>query len=195
MTLFDPSTTTAAVTAAAYAALVAGHWIGDYPAQRNTDAIGKGYPHQDLLTIGVPWHRGWASISRHCSAYLACQAVALLLVAATVAPITVTGGWAALAVSGATHAVIDRQWIVAAILRAKRSHGWKEGPAHVDQALHHGVLLVAAIAAAKLTTLAGAAYVSAVCAALIAAALLWERRHGRALAQRVVPTGHPRTRR
>lgn len=55
------------------------------------------------------------------------QAVALLLVA-LVAPLTLHGAVAALAISGSTHAVIDRRWIVRAIIRAKGCHNWPEAP-------------------------------------------------------------------
>lgn len=185
----EPTITSAAVTAAVFVALLAGHHLGDYPIQRDSDAKNKAMPADDLLAAGMPWHSGWTSIARHCSSYVACQAVALWLVS-LVAPLTWPGVWTALALSGATHAVIDRRWLVTAIIRGKGGcQHWKEAPAHIDQALHHGMLLVAAVGAARTLTVAGAVYETAVAAALILLALAWERRHaGRVPARQLTST-------
>jgi hypothetical protein len=172
---------TAAITCAAYAALRAGHAIGDYPLQRDADAIGKAYPADELLAAGMPWYHGWTAIQRHVLTYLSCQAVALVLLIALVAPIPVPGAWAALIISGSTHAVIDRRPLVTAIVRAKGAGHSPSLVAHVDQALHHGVLLLAAVAAACITSWFGVLVVDAAAIALIAAALVWEYRHARAL--------------
>lgn len=181
MTLFDPTTTTAAVTACVSVALSAGHWIGDHPMQPDTAAAGKGQPTDDRLTAGAhPW-TGWSHLTRHLSTYLLAQAVALALIA-PVAPLTLPGAVAALAVSGSTHAVIDRRWIVRAIIRAKGCHGWADAPYLIDQALHHGAMFLAAITAALVTTTAGAAVVLVLGGALIAAGLTAEHLRGTALA-------------
>lgn len=179
MSPFEPSTATAAVTAAVYVGLLAGHHLGDYPIQRDSDAQSKGMPADELLATGTPWHTGWASIARHVLSYMACQAVALGLIS-TVVPLTLTGVWTALVVSGATHAVIDRRWLVAAIIRAKGGRqDWPGAAACIDQALHHFMILVAAVCAARITTVTSAVYVTALGAALIGWAMGWERRHAR----------------
>lgn len=190
MNLPDPSATTAAVTAAVYVALFAGHQLGDYPIQRDTDAQAKGHPADDLLAAGVPWHTGLTSVARHVGSYVACQALALALVA-MVAPLTWPGAWTALVISGATHAVIDRRWIVRAIIARKGGCAhWPGAAASIDQALHFAAMLVAAIAAARVTTVTGALIETALGVALIGWALLWERRHARVLATRPVSSGH-----
>ena len=187
MTLPDPTVITAAVTAAVYVALFAGHQFGDYPLQSDTDAQTKGHPVDDLLAIGVPWHTGLTSVARHVGSYLACQGLALALVA-MVAPLTWPGAWTALMISGATHAVIDRRWIVRAIIARKGGCAhWPGAAAAIDQALHFGAMFLAAVAAARITTVTGAVFATAVCVALIVWALLWERRHARILVDRIVP--------
>jgi hypothetical protein len=140
MSPITASTATAAIAAAVFTALLAGHHLGDFPVQRSSDATSKGMPGDDLIATGTPWHRGWASIGRHVASYLACQAAALWLIS-TVVPLTVAGVWTALVLSGATHAVIDRRWLVQAIIRGKGGcQHWKEAPAQIDQALQHGML-------------------------------------------------------
>jgi hypothetical protein len=175
----DPTATSAAVTAAVYVALLAGHHIGDYPIQRDSDAQAKGLPADDLLTAGTPWHTGWASIGRHVISYVACQAVAILLISIVV-PLTLAGVWTALVISGATHAVIDRRWLVQAIIRAKGGcKHWPGAAAAIDQALHHFMILFAAVGAARITTTGGVVFETAVAAALIGWAMAWEYRHAR----------------
>ena len=179
MNTIDPSTASAAVTAAVYVALLAGHHIGDYPIQRDSDAQTKGLPADDLLAAGMPWHTGWASIARHVLSYVTCQAVAILLIAMVV-PLTMAGVWTALVLSGATHAVIDRRWLVQAIIRAKGGcRHWPGAAAAIDQALHHFMILVAAVGAALITTPAGVVFETAVAVGLIGWAMGWERWHAR----------------
>jgi hypothetical protein len=102
-----------------------------------------------------------------------------------VAPLTLPGAVAALVTSGSTHAVIDRRWLVQVIVRTKRCADWSNGPYLIDQSLHCGVLLVAAVLAATVSTTAGAAATTAVAASVIAVALAVERRWARSAADRV----------
>jgi hypothetical protein len=51
---------------------------------------------------------------------------------AVVAPIGWPGAAAALAASGATHAVIDRRWPVRLLIAAKGCHGWPDAPYLID---------------------------------------------------------------
>jgi hypothetical protein len=155
-----------------FVALYAGHQLGDHVVQSNASAMAKGAPTADLLAAGVhPWH-GWAACLRHVASYTAVQAVALLLVA----PRDGYGIAAALAVSGSTHAVIDRRWLVRLLVRAKGCQGWAEGPYLIDQSLHTGALLVAAVVGAAVTAAGGVVAVAASAAGLIGAALLGEWR-------------------
>lgn len=184
----DPSTATAAITAVVFAALIAGHMLGDHPVQRDDDAQAKGHPTDDLLAAGVhPW-TGWGHALRHCSTYLLTQAVTLAL-AAVVAPLTWSGALAALTISGATHAVIDRRLIVRAIIAAKGGcPGWEQASYWTDQSLHWGCIYFAAIAAAAVTTPTGTAVVAMLGAALIAGCLTVEQLRGTALAARPAST-------
>jgi hypothetical protein len=166
---------TAAVTAVAFVALYAGHQLGDHAIQTNTAAMGKGAPTSDLLAAGVhPW-TGWNACLRHVGTYAIVQAVTLGL-ACVVAPLRWHGIVAALAVSASTHAVIDRRWIVRMVIQAKGCHAWREAPYHIDQSLHVGALLVAAVLAGAVTDGRGASAVVAAAAALVGAALVAEKR-------------------
>ena len=176
------STATAAVTAATGFALLVGHMLGDHPVQRDDDAAGKGRPTDDQLAAGVhPW-TGWHHLARHCVSYVVTQAVALGVIA-LVAPLTLAGSVAALAVSGCTHAVIDRRWIVRAIIRAKGGcPNWREAPYAIDQSLHWGAIGVAAVTAALVPTALAAGVVLGLGAALVAAGLVAERLHAASIA-------------
>jgi hypothetical protein len=159
---------TAAVTADAFAALFVGHQLGDHVLQRDGDAAAKGAPTAEMLAAGAhPW-TGWAAAMRHVGTYSLAQVVALALVC-VVAPVRWYGAVAALAVSASTHAVIDRRWMVRLLVRLKRCQDWREGPYLIDQSLHHGALLVAAVVAGVTASVATAGVV-AVCAAAVAAA-------------------------
>lgn len=169
-----PTVATAAIAAAAFAALYAGHHLGDHPIQPNSAAAAKGIPTDDRLAAGAhPW-TGWSSCARHVATYGVTQAVALALIA-LVAPIGWAGAAAALITSMSTHAVIDRRWIVRHMIRAKGCQDWADAPYLLDQSLHIAVLLVAAVLAAAVTGPAGVAATAAVGAALVVGALLVER--------------------
>jgi hypothetical protein len=82
---------------------------------------------------------------------------------------------------------------VQAIIRGKGGcKHWPGAAACIDQALHHFMILFAAVGAARITTVTGAVYQTAVGAALIICALGWERRHGRRVqARQLASTSHP----
>lgn len=169
-----PTVETAAVAAITYAALFAGHHLGDHPLQSTSAVTGKPAPGYDELARGAhPW-RGWSWCARHVAVYTAVQAACLALVS-MVAPLSLTGAVAALVISASTHAVIDRRWVVRWFLDAKGARDWAEGPYLVDQSLHLGMLLIAAVAAAAVTGLAVLAAMAVAGAALVFAALLVER--------------------
>jgi len=179
-----PTVETAAIAACVFAGLFAGHQIGDHPVQRRSAMLAKGTPDDVRLAAGAhPW-AGWRACGQHVATYTFTQAAALVLVS-VVAPLTLTGGLAALAVSASTHAVIDRRWIVHAIIRAKQCQDWPEGPYLIGQSLHHGALLVAAVVAAAVTTVSALAIATAVCVALVAADLAVERRRAGSAADRI----------
>lgn len=78
--------------------------------------------------------------------------------------------------AAATHAIIDRRWIVRHIIAAKGGcPNWPDGPYLCDQSIHAAALLVAAVAAAAVTSTATLAVLAVVCLPLIAAALTIEQ--------------------
>jgi hypothetical protein len=80
-----------------------------------------------------------------------------------------------LAVSASTHAVIDRRWVVQWFLTAKGADDWTEGPYLVDQSLHLGMLLIAAVVASTVDTAPALVTTLLVCGALLVLGLLVER--------------------
>ena len=176
-----------AVTAVVFVALFASHQIGDHVVQTNATARAKGAPTTELLAAGVhPW-LGWGACLRHVSTYTLTQALALALVSVA-APVAWSGAAAALAVSASTHAVIDRRWLVRLIVQAKGCHDWPDAPYAIDQSLHTGALLVAAVLAAVTTSGAGVCAVGAGAAVLVGAALVVERRLATAARERAAST-------
>lgn len=178
------STTAATVATCVFIALYAGHQIGDHVVQSDTVMQAKAIPSNDRLAAGAnPW-TGWAACTHHVSTYTLTQAAAIALIC-LVAPLGLTGVLAALLASASTHAVIDRRWLVALVIRAKKCTDWPNGPYLLDQALHYGALLVAAVLAATVTTVAALAATTATAAALVAAALAMERWWARTAPRRV----------
>lgn len=165
----------AAVAAVAFAALYAGHQVGDHVIQTDADAAAKGAPTGPHLAAGAhPW-AGWGACLRHVFSYSLAQLAALAL-AWIVAPMNPAGVTAGLLVSASSHAVIDRRWIVRRLIELKGCHHWREAPYLLDQSLHMGALLVAAIVAAAVSTVDGLAVAAGAAVILVACALLAERR-------------------
>lgn len=176
-----------AVTAVVFVALFAGHQVGDHIVQTNAVAQAKGAPTAELLAAGAhPW-RGWGACLHHVGTYTVTQAVALFLVNVAT-PVGWTGMAAALAVSASTHAVIDRRWLVRLIVRAKGCSDWPQGPYLIDQSLHTGALLVAAVLAAVTTSGAGVGAVAACAAVLVGLALVAEQHLAAAARNRAAST-------
>jgi len=130
---------------AVWAALHAGHQVGDHLAQTDHQAAGKAAA------------KNWAGpMGGHVAGYTACQVAALAglrLAGVRLRPGPVA---AALVLSAGTHAFIDRRWPVRWVLQHTGSpqfadlagHGLN-GPYLADQALHTGVLYVAALIASR----------------------------------------------
>lgn len=140
----------AARFATAYAALMAGHEVGDYIVQTDAQAGAK----------GAHTHEGRMACASHVASYTATQGAALAVLNRRLG-LGITPGRAALglAVSAGTHYLVDRcagQWsdasdMAPALVRlAHRSGkgGWlqRDGGAGalLDQAIHKGCILVAA---------------------------------------------------
>lgn len=183
----DYSVGTALAFLGSLAGLGVGHLIGDTVLQSDADAAGKAYPSNDRLAGGAhPW-TGWAACLRHVASYLAAQATGLLVVLLVI-PVTLPGIAAALALSGSTHAVIDRRWLVQRIVARKGCQTWPQAAFWIDQALHWAAMLLAAVVAARITTVTGAAGIAVAGLLLIADALRVERRHRRRVLSRPAPT-------
>ena len=129
-----------------FAALLAGHWVGDHWAQTDQQATGKGA-------------HGWAgrkACAGHVATLTLCQMAALALVA------TVEGGFGALplalglAVNTASHYWIDRRHTLQdlAVVLGKAGYYDRGGAPHLDQAAHMAFLLPAALIITAPTTAA-----------------------------------------
>ena len=121
------------MTAIVFLVLLAGHLLGDWVAQSDWQATNK--------------TRSWAALAAHVAGYHLVMGLLLLL------PV-LRDGWpagkalAVLAVSAATHALIDRRWPVRALLRVAGSPGFATvewGVIAVDQALHLSILAMLAV--------------------------------------------------
>ena len=116
------------MTSTVFLLLLTGHLLGDWVAQSDWQATNK--------------TRSWAALAAHVAGYHLVMGLLLLL------PV-LRDGWpagkalAVLAVSAATHALIDRRWPVRALLRVAGSPGFATvewGVIAVDQALHLSIL-------------------------------------------------------
>jgi Protein of unknown function (DUF3307) len=121
------------MTSTVFLLLLTGHLLGDWVAQSDWQATNK--------------TRSWAALAAHVAGYHLVMGALLLL------PV-VRDGWpawkalAVLAVSAATHALIDRRWPVWALLRVAGSPGFATvewSVVAVDQALHLSILAMLAV--------------------------------------------------
>lgn len=172
-TVLDLAHTT--VVAVTFIALFAGHHLGDYPLQSPLAARGKAAPTRPQLAAGGTMRRGWGRCAQHVAVYAAAQA-ACLAVTWAVCHQPVRSAVTALVVSATTHAVIDRRWVVRAVLVAKgQNDSWPEGPERVDQALHMASMFAGTLLGAATTSWLQAGVVVVAAAALIPAAMLVEQ--------------------
>jgi hypothetical protein len=141
-----------------YAALTAAHEVGDHWVQTSHQACTK----------GEPGYRGSAACAAHVATYTATGAVAVLAGARWLRlPLRGRALAAGLAISAVSHYVVDRRTPLRALAAATGSAGYIEhttvlrrageaaddtGPGtglfHLDQAWHHGWILIAALAGA-----------------------------------------------
>jgi hypothetical protein len=121
------------MTTTVFLILLTSHLLGDWVAQSDWQATNK--------------TRSWAALAAHVAGYHLVMGLLLLL------PV-LRDGWpagkalAVLAVSAATHALIDRRWPVRALLRVAGSPGFATiewGVIAVDQALHLSILAMLAV--------------------------------------------------
>ena len=120
-------------TTVVFLVLLSSHLVGDWVIQSDWQATNK--------------TRSWAALAAHVGRYHFVMGLLLLV------PV-VRDGWpagkalAVLAVSAATHALIDRRWPVRALMRVAGSPGFATiewGVIAVDQALHLSILAILAV--------------------------------------------------
>ncbi|WP_344494553.1 DUF3307 domain-containing protein [Nonomuraea monospora] len=158
-----------------FAALYAGHQLGDHVVQSNAVAAAKSVPDSEQLAAGMsPW-TGWGACLRHVVGYTVTQAAALAVVCVAV-PLELISMATALMVSASTHAVIDRRWIVRQLIHIKKCHDWSEAPYLIDQSLHVGAMLIAVVLAVVVSDVVGLATVAVGTGILVGAALTTEHR-------------------
>jgi hypothetical protein len=122
----------------ALAALVAGHQVGDYWVQSDTQAADKGRP-------------GWTgrlACAEHVATYTATQTLSLVLACAVLAvPLSVVHVTAGMALSAATHYLADRREPLRKLAAALgKGPFWdRGGAALLDQAWHYGWIFCAAL--------------------------------------------------
>ena len=121
------------MTTTVFLVLLPGHLVGDWVTQSDWQATNK--------------TRSWAALAGHLARYHSVMGLLLLL------PV-LRDGWptwkalTVLAVSAASHAVIDRRWPVRALLRAAGSPAFATVEWRViaaDQALHLSILAMLAV--------------------------------------------------
>ncbi|WP_174545645.1 hypothetical protein [Nocardiopsis dassonvillei] len=139
--------TTASRFAASLATLTAAHHVGDYLAQTDHQSACKPAA-SDRGDVVCSEGESWRALAGHIASYHAVQAAGLLVanraLGLKLRPGRVAAG---IAVSAATHALVDRRRIVRWLMDNTGSADFRQrgGAAHVDQALHHACLWVAAL--------------------------------------------------
>lgn len=138
--------TTISRFAAVAATLTAMHHVGDFVLQTDHQSARKPCAQDRLTECSEP--ESWRALAAHVASYHAAQ-VAGLLIANRALGLKLRPGrvLAGVAISAATHAVIDRRWPVRWWMDNTGSAAFREngGAAHVDQALHHTALWASAL--------------------------------------------------
>lgn len=138
--------TTASRFAAVAATLAAAHHVGDFLLQTDHQAACK--PATEDRAVVCSEGESWRALAGHIASYHAAQ-VAGLLIANRALGLKLRPGRVAagVAISAATHAVIDRRWPVRWWMDNTGSAAFREngGAAHVDQTLHHTALWASAL--------------------------------------------------
>ena len=128
--------------AASFAALYAGHMVGDHIAQTHAQSIGKAAP------------TGWVKpMLGHLASYAICQMAAFYALAAFADFRMAAVGWyLGIPFSVVTHGFIDRRWPVRWLLEHTGSKPFADlassginGMYLADQSLHVGCLFVSAL--------------------------------------------------
>lgn len=132
--------------AAIAATLTAAHHVGDFMLQTDHQAACKPGPEDRAVVCSES--ESWRALAGHIASYHAVQ-VAGLLVANRALGLKLKPGrvLAGVALSAATHAVIDRRWPVRWWMDNTGSAAFREhgGAMHVDQTMHHASLWASAL--------------------------------------------------
>lgn len=137
---------TASRFAAVAATLTAAHHVGDFLLQTDHQAVCK--PAASDRAVVCSESESWRALAAHVASYHAVQVVGLLVanraLGLKLRPGRVVAG---VAISAATHAVIDRRWPVRVWMDNTGSAEFRQhgGAMHVDQTLHHLSLWASAL--------------------------------------------------
>jgi|SRR5690606_6198574 len=135
--------------AAIAATVTAMHHVGDFMLQTDHQAACK--PGPDDRTVVCSESESWRALAGHVASYHAVQ-VAGLLIANRALGLKLRPGriLAGVAISAATHALIDRRWLVRLWMDNTGSAAFREhgGSMHVDQTMHHAALWASALVTA-----------------------------------------------
>lgn len=133
--------------AAVVATLTAAHHVGDFLLQTDHQAACK--PCSEDRTVVCSESESWRALAGHVASYHAAQVVGLLVANRALGLKLRPGRIAAgVAISAATHAVIDRRWPVRWWMDNTGSRDFRVkagGAMHVDQTLHHTALWASAL--------------------------------------------------
>jgi hypothetical protein len=136
-----------------FAALLVGHYLGDYFVQTDYQAQHKGQGGTRFLDRLGRWN-----CAKHAVTYTATLA-GVLGAALFVEGVEYNGRaalvvWSGLILNGLTHYIIDRRWTLEAAMRLSGKGGWidadREALPKLDQAAHIVILGVVALAMAAL---------------------------------------------
>jgi hypothetical protein len=136
-----------------FAALLVGHYLGDYFVQTDYQAQHKGQRGTRFLDRLGRWN-----CAKHAFTYTATLAgvlgAVLLVEGVEYGHHGALVVWSALALNGVTHYIIDRRWVLEALARLMGKSGWvdndPEALPKLDQAAHVVLLGVASLAMAAL---------------------------------------------
>ncbi|MEU3559723.1 hypothetical protein [Kitasatospora sp. NPDC006786] len=148
-----------ATLGAVWAVLSVAHTLADHVlGQSDHQAAHKAAPTREQIDAGTSPRRGWGACLAHVGQYHAVVVGVYWLVGLAVAlPATWLGATTAIGWSAFTHAILDRRWIVRAILEHTGSPKFAtlqsdgiSGPYLADQAHHATALLGSAVLLARL---------------------------------------------
>lgn len=122
-----------------FAALVVGHYLGDYFVQTDVQAQNKGRQGSRLENYIGRMHCLWHAFT-YTTTLAGVLGVVLLVTGTPYPPYGAAVIWVSLILNGVTHYIIDRRWTLEAFARLIGKSGWidndPEALSKLDQAAH-----------------------------------------------------------